>query len=82
MVVPSRAALVTSDYLVFRTAMYARAVGFNADGLGSKTAGYYFPTAFIREFIAISRRYWWPYAVIMGLWALATVAIYALSALQ
>ncbi|MBF1140923.1 MAG: YdcF family protein, partial [Thermobifida sp.] len=77
-----RTALVTSDYHVFRTAMYARAVGFNADGLGSKTAGYYFPTAFIREFIAISRRYWWPYAVIMGLWALVTVAIYALSALQ
>ena len=79
---PERAALVTSDYHVFRTAMYARAVGFNADGLGSKTASYYFPTAFIREFIAILRRYWWPYALIMGLWALATVAIYALSAVS
>lgn len=77
-----RAALVTSDYHVFRTAMYARAVGFNADGLGSKTAGYYFPTAFIREFIAISRKYWWPYALIMGVWALATVAFYVLSALR
>ena len=79
---PERAALVTSDYHVFRTAMYARAVGFNADGLGSKTASYYFPTAFIREFIAISRHYWWPYALIMGLWALATVAIYVLSAVS
>lgn len=77
-----RAALVTSDYHVFRTAMYARAVGFNADGLGSKTAGYYFPTAFIREFIAISCKYWWPYALIMGVWALATVAFYVLSALR
>ena len=75
---PKRAALVTSDYHVFRTALYARAVGFRADGLGSKTAGYYFPTAFIREFIAISRRYWWPYAVIMGLWVLATIVITAL----
>lgn len=75
---PRRAALVTSDYHVFRTALYARAVGFRADGLGSKTAGYYFPTAFIREFIAISRRYWWPYAVIMGLWVLATIVITAL----
>lgn len=77
-----RSVLVTSDYHVFRTAMYARAVGFNADGLGAKTAFYYFPTAFIREFIAISRKYWWPYAVIMGLWALATVVIYVLSALR
>ena len=29
--------------------------------------------AFIREFIAISRRYWWPYATIMGLWAAFTL---------
>lgn len=79
---PERVALVTSDYHVFRTAMYARAVGFSADGLGSKTASYYFPTAFIREFIVISRRYWWPYALIMGLWALAMVTIYALSAVR
>lgn len=77
-----RSVLVTSDYHVFRTAMYARAVGFNADGLGSKTAFYYFPTAFIREFIAISRKYWWPYALIMGVWALATAAFYVLSALR
>ena len=49
--------------------MYARAVGLSADGLGSRTARYYFPTAFIREFIAITRKYWWPYAAIMGLWA-------------
>lgn len=70
-----RSALVTSDYHVFRTAMYARAVGFGADGLGSKTAFYYFPTAFIREFIAISRKYWWPYAVIMGVWAIATTVV-------
>ena len=68
-----RSALVTSDYHVFRAAMYARAVGLNADGLGSRTARYYFPTAFIREFIAITRRYWWPYATIMGLWAIFTV---------
>ena len=68
-----RSALVTSDYHVFRAAMYARAVGLNADGLGSRTARYYIPTAFIREFIAISRRYWWPYATIMGLWAAFTL---------
>ena len=70
-----RSVLVTSDYHVFRTAMYARAVGFNADGLGAKTAFYYFPTAFIREFIAISSKYWWPYAGIMGVWAIATIIL-------
>lgn len=74
-----RSVLVTSDYHVFRTAMYARAVGFTADGLGSKTAFYYFPTAFIREFVAISRKYWLPYAVIMGVWAIATIVLLVMS---
>lgn len=73
------AVLVTSDYHVFRTAMYARAAGFNADGLGSKTARYYYPTAFIREFIAISRQHWWPYALIAGLWAVATIIMLTVS---
>ena len=70
-----RSALVTSDYHVFRAAMYARAVGLSADRLGSRTARYYFPTAFIREFIAITRSYWWPYATIMGLWAIFTLFV-------
>ncbi|MEE8666592.1 MAG: YdcF family protein [Bifidobacterium mongoliense] len=59
-----RAALVTSDYHVFRACEYAHRIRLNADGVGSRTSGYYWPAAFIREFIAISRSHWWPYAVI------------------
>ena len=64
---PYRCAMVTSDYHVFRTATYARAAGIRGDGVGAKTAFYYFPTAFIREFIAFTRKHWWPFAVIAAL---------------
>ncbi|WEV41376.1 YdcF family protein [Bifidobacterium sp. ESL0682] len=65
---PYRVAVVTSDYHVFRAGEYARELGLKSDGVGSHTKGYYWPTAFIREFIAISRAHFWPYAVIAVLW--------------
>lgn len=63
-----RAALVTSDYHVFRASEYAHEIGLDADGVGSATKGYYLPTAFIREFVAISRAHMWPYIVIAAIW--------------
>ncbi|WEV76213.1 YdcF family protein [Bifidobacterium sp. ESL0800] len=66
---PYRVAVVTSDYHVFRASEYARQLGLKSDGIGSHTKGYYWPTAFIREFIAISKAHFWPYAVIVALWA-------------
>lgn len=70
-----RAAVVTSDYHVFRTAEYAHKIGLVADGVGSKTARYFWPTAFIREFVAVSNAHRWPFVVIFALWlpALAIV---------
>ena len=43
----------TSNYHVFRAAIYAKKVGLNVIGMGAKTANYYLPNAFIREYIAI-----------------------------
>lgn len=63
-----RAAVVTSDYHVFRTAEYAHKIELAADGVGSKTARYFWPTAFIREFVAVSNAHRWPYIVIFVLW--------------
>ena len=71
-----RCAFVTSDYHVFRTALYASKVGLKGDGIGSKTAGYYFPTAFIREFIAITKEHWLPYVIITMIWAASVLAPY------
>lgn len=43
----------TSNYHVFRAAIYAKMVGLKASGIGGKTAPYYLPNAMIREYIAI-----------------------------
>ena len=75
-----RCALVTSDYHVFRASEYAHTIGLKADGIGSHTRGYYWPTAFIREFIAVTRAHLWPYIVLAALWLLPN-AVYVIVAL-
>ena len=67
---PYRVAVVTSDYHVFRCAEYAHKLGIKADGIGSHTRGWYWPAAFIREFVAVTKAHLWPYVVIFVLWAL------------
>lgn len=70
-------AVVTSDFHVFRCAEYAHNLGIKADGIGSHTKGWYWPTAFIREFIAITKAHLWPYLVIGSLYTLINVLNYA-----
>ncbi len=72
-----RAAVVTSDYHVFRTAEYAHKIGLEADGVGSATARYFWPTAFIREYVAVSNAHRWPFVVIFVLW-LTPVLLFSL----
>jgi uncharacterized SAM-binding protein YcdF (DUF218 family) len=48
-----RCMIVTSNYHVLRAVILAKNVGLNAQGIGGKTALYYLPAAFIREYIAI-----------------------------
>lgn len=45
--------VVTSSYHTLRAAMFARRAGLDADCAGGKTAKYYFPAAFFREYIAL-----------------------------
>ena len=70
-------AVVSSDFHVFRCAEYAHNLGIKADGIGSHTKGWYWPTAFIREFIAITKAHFWPYLVIGGIYTLINVLNYA-----
>lgn len=49
---------VTSDYHVFRTTMLARYMGLDMQGVGSKTALYYWPSAMIREYAAVMQLCW------------------------
>ena len=44
---------VTNNFHVYRASMYADKVGLKANGIGSKTALYYIPNAFMREFIGL-----------------------------
>ena len=46
-------ALVTSNYHVYRALRYCRKAGLKCKGIGSRVAFYYWPSALIREFIAI-----------------------------
>lgn len=70
-------AVVSSDFHVFRCAEYAHNLGIKADGIGSHTKGWYWPTAFIREFIAITKAHLWPYLVIGSIYTLINVLNYA-----
>jgi uncharacterized SAM-binding protein YcdF (DUF218 family) len=49
--------VVTSNYHVFRTAMIARRLGVRGQVTGARTAGYYWPSATLREFAAVFVRY-------------------------
>ena len=48
-----KTALVSSNYHLYRCLRLAREMGFRCTGIGAKVALYYWPSALIREFIAI-----------------------------
>lgn len=64
---------VTNDYHVFRTSIYARQLQFKAEGIGCKTALHYWPSAFVREYIAIIIRYKTVPLLLLLLWVLGTL---------
>ena len=73
-----KAIFVTNDYHVFRTSLYARRLGMKqAQGVGCRTAFYYWPNAFIREYIAIIIKLKWIPIVISLIWLLAAFSSYS-----
>ena len=50
---PGQGLIVTSDYHVLRAAILARRLGLPAQAAGARTARYYWPSAMLREFIAL-----------------------------
>lgn len=48
-----RSVFVTNEFHLFRASLYARKAGLDAEGVGSRTAFYYVPNAFTREFIGL-----------------------------
>ena len=50
---PKKTALISSNYHVSRCLRIARELGFRCTGIGADVALYYWPSALIREFIAV-----------------------------
>ncbi|ATY10087.1 YdcF family protein [Amycolatopsis sp. AA4] len=48
---------VTNNYHVFRTAVLARQLGLRLNVIGARTASYFVPSAFLREFVALLVEY-------------------------
>ena len=48
-----KTALVSSNYHIYRCLCLAREVGLKCTGIGAKVAFYYWPSALIREFVAV-----------------------------
>jgi uncharacterized SAM-binding protein YcdF (DUF218 family) len=53
----ARATIVTSDFHAFRAALLARRLGIRGQVTGARVAGYYRPSALLREFAAVFLRY-------------------------
>lgn len=52
-----RVLFVTNDYHILRTSIYTRQAGLKAEGVGCPTALHYWPSAFIREYLALMVEY-------------------------
>lgn len=66
---------VTNDYHVFRTSSFAKELHMDGDGLGCRTASYYVPSAFIREFVAVCVRLKWIFIVLYALFIAFVILI-------
>ncbi|UYT93680.1 YdcF family protein [Enterococcus hirae] len=76
---PYRAIFTSNNYHIFRAGLYAKQAGLKADGIGAKTAFYYLPNAFLREYIAILVLHKKRHLIVGALIVLFTVLFAALS---
>ncbi|GAA2035195.1 YdcF family protein [Catenulispora yoronensis] len=72
-----RSVVVTNDFHSYRAALIASDLGVPAQVVGSPTAGYFLPSATIREFIAVFVRYWKVNVPICALLAVPALALLA-----
>lgn len=71
-----QAIFTTNNYHLFRAGLFARMASLKADGIGAKTAFYFLPNAFIREFIAIVVMYKRRHIIVCGLAAIGMVMLF------
>lgn len=72
----SKGVFVTNNFHVFRASIYATRVKLKALGVGSKTAFYFVPNAFMREFIGIMEMKKWRQFILLGLYTLLFILLF------
>lgn len=70
-----RALFTTNNFHLFRAGLFAKMADLKADGIGAKTAFYFLPNAFLREFIAIVMMHKKRHMIICGLIALIMILL-------
>jgi uncharacterized SAM-binding protein YcdF (DUF218 family) len=78
----ARVAVVTSDFHAFRAALLARRLGIRGQVTGARVAGYYRPSALLREFAAVFLRYRLVNAAICALLVIVPLGIAAVRYLR
>ncbi len=73
-----RVALVSSDYHIYRCILLAKELGISCTGIGARTAFYYWPSAVIREFIAVYAQKEFLFPVLAGYILVISPFIYVL----
>ncbi|MFJ8440256.1 YdcF family protein [Kitasatospora griseola] len=68
-----RCIVVTNNFHAFRAATFARKEGLNGQVAGSPTAAYFWPSATIREFLAVLAAHKWINLTVCGLLTLVSV---------
>jgi uncharacterized SAM-binding protein YcdF (DUF218 family) len=67
--------VVTSFYHVGRAALISRRLGLDADVSGARTAWYFVPSAFLREFVAVLTYHPWVNAAGLAGWAAVSAVL-------
>lgn len=74
--------VVTNNFHVFRAALLARRLGMETQAVGSKTAGYFLPSAALREFIGLLAMYKWLHLAFAALVVGGILALFIVSVQQ
>lgn len=71
----NKVAFSTSSYHVCRGGILAEEMGWNIDGMGSRTKWYFWPNAFLREFIGLLAESWISQLVAVGMISALSAAL-------
>ena len=74
-----KVAFATSSFHVFRSGILASSIGWNIDGMGAPNKWYYWPNAFMREFLGLLGESWKQQIVLIAI--IASLAVFLTSLL-